>query len=122
MIAGHFVVGILVLVFDVSQSQAVTAAPRWDEESGHPLVYLVYLFARIVLINSVLMPVSVLGLMGAPFHQLVVERLAFDRAARQRIAKLNGEQAQRRASSRSDCRYQGRLTFVRRFRRQLRKS
>ncbi len=61
VIAGHFLVAVLVSILDVQWVQEQMRAPGWDGLPDMDFVFYFGLIVRIVLINSVLLPVSVLA-------------------------------------------------------------
>jgi hypothetical protein len=59
---GHVLIAIAVVVLDVQWIQAEMAKPGWNGQPDQDFVFMIGVVVRILLINSVLLPVSILAL------------------------------------------------------------
>jgi hypothetical protein len=62
IILGHVLVAIAIVVLDVQWIQSEMRKPEWDGRPDQDFVFMIGVVLRIVLINTVLLPVSVLAL------------------------------------------------------------
>ena len=62
VLLGHLLVAGAVVYLDVQWIQAEMAKPGWNGQPDQDFVFLLGVVARIVLVNTVLLPVSVLAL------------------------------------------------------------
>lgn len=61
IIAGHVLIAILVAELDAQWIQAEIHRPGWDGQPDRDFVFAIGVFVRVVLVNTVLLPVSALG-------------------------------------------------------------
>lgn len=59
---GHVLVAIAVVVFDVQWIQSEMRKPGWDGQPDQDFVFMIGVLLRILLINTVLLPVSMIAL------------------------------------------------------------
>jgi hypothetical protein len=59
---GHVLVAVAVVIFDVQWIQSEMRKPGWDGQPDQDFVFMMGVAVRIVLINTTLLPVSVLAL------------------------------------------------------------
>jgi hypothetical protein len=69
IIAGHLVIAVLVGVFDVIWIQSIMAQPGWEGDPDQDLVFMLGMLLRIVLVNTALIPLSLLILRTAVRRQ-----------------------------------------------------
>ena len=59
---GHLVVTALVVVFDICWVQKEMSKPGWDGLPDMDFIFYIGVFGRILLVNTVLLPVSAMGI------------------------------------------------------------
>jgi hypothetical protein len=59
---GHVLIAIAVVVFDVQWIQSEMRKPGWDGQPDQDFAFLIGMLLRILLINTVLLPVSLIAL------------------------------------------------------------
>jgi hypothetical protein len=59
---GHLLVAIAIVVFDVQWIQSEMHKPGWDGQPDQDFVFMIGVLLRILLINTVLLPVSLIVL------------------------------------------------------------
>jgi hypothetical protein len=62
MFAGHIALAVIVAVLDVRWVQSAMRAPDWDGTPDMDIVFTIGLSIRIVLINTILLPVTFIAL------------------------------------------------------------
>ncbi len=61
IIAGHVMIAIAIAMLDVRWIQAEMHRPGWDGQPDQDFVFAIGVFIRVVLVNALLFPVSVMG-------------------------------------------------------------
>jgi hypothetical protein len=62
IIVGHFLVAVAVAFLDLRWIQSEMHQPGWNGQPDQDFVFMIGVLLRIVLVNTVLLPVSLLGL------------------------------------------------------------
>jgi len=74
VVLGHVVVAVVVVVLDVQWVQSEMRRPGWDGQVDQDIVFMIGVVGRILLINTVLLPVSILALRLGRSHGRTLER------------------------------------------------
>ncbi len=59
IIGGHILVAVIIAYLDIRRIQAVMSAPGWNGVPDMDLVFEIGLLLRIVLVNTLLLPISI---------------------------------------------------------------
>lgn len=63
IILGHVVVAVIIAILDVRWIQAEMHRPDWNGVPDQDVVFMIGVAIRVVLINTVLLPISAIGLL-----------------------------------------------------------
>ena len=61
IIVGHVLIAVVVAALDVQWIQAEMHRPGWDGQPDQDFIFVIGMIIRIVLVNTFLLPISVLG-------------------------------------------------------------
>ncbi|SFJ16988.1 hypothetical protein [Planctomicrobium piriforme] len=67
ILAGQVLIAIVVAGLDIQWIQAEMHRPDWDGEPDQDIVFVIGMLIRIVLVNTVLLPVSVCGFLSRKY-------------------------------------------------------